>query len=159
MGARKIEQMQARVDAAERVAREPNAIVGMGCRFPGGAVSPAAYWELLREGRDGTSDVSPDRWDAAAFFDEDPEVPGKTYSNRAGFLTGLDRFDPHFFGISPREAAGIDPQQRLVLEVAWRRSNTPGIGRQTCAARMRRLMESQHRLRSAMSMAGGRVDA
>src|SRR5262249_28827316 len=99
---------------------EPIAITGIGCRFPGGADTPAMFWELLAAGRDGIVDVPPDRWSTKRFYSPDPGAPGKMYACRGGFLRNpVDRFDPLFFGISPREAAYMDPQQRLLLEVAW----------------------------------------
>ena len=98
--------------------REPIAIVGIGCRFPGNADSPAAFWKLLCEGRDAISEVPPDRWLVDAFYDPEPK-PGRSPSRYGGFVHDLDQFDPHFFNISTREAAGMDPQQRLLLEVAW----------------------------------------
>jgi myxalamid-type polyketide synthase MxaE and MxaD len=98
---------------------EPIAIVGMGCRFPGGANSPDLFWRLLREGGDAVREVPKDRWDIRQYYDPDPDVPGKMYSRYGAFIDEVDRFDAHFFGIAPREAAQMDPQQRLVLEVAW----------------------------------------
>src|SRR5712691_9020670 len=98
---------------------EPIAIVGMGCRFPGGADSPAGFWELLRAGMDAVREVPPDRWDIDAYYDPDPTVVGKMATRWGGFLDQVDQFDPEFFGISPREAARMDPQHRLLLEVAW----------------------------------------
>jgi acyl transferase domain-containing protein/acyl-CoA synthetase (AMP-forming)/AMP-acid ligase II len=99
---------------------EPLAIIGMGCRLPGGAVDPRSYWELLRDGRDATGPVPDDRWDADAFYDPDPAAPWKMNTRRGGFLDGpVDGFDAEAFGISPREARSMDPQQRLLLEVAW----------------------------------------
>ena len=113
---------------AERHRRtEPIAIVGIGCRFPGGASSPAAFWRLLRDGVDATCEVPPDRWDAEALYDSDPEAPGKAYVKRGGFLERIDGFEPEFFGISPREAVGMDPQQRLLLEVVWEALEDAGI--------------------------------
>jgi acyl transferase domain-containing protein/acyl carrier protein len=110
--------MKARLDAIEYARREPIAIIGIGCRFPG-AAGPDAYWDLLRRGADAVSDVPSSRWDVAAYFDPDPDAAGKTYTRRAGLLAQVDRFDPQFFGIAPREAVGMDPQQRLLLEVCW----------------------------------------
>ncbi|UXA07681.1 SDR family NAD(P)-dependent oxidoreductase [Mycobacterium sp. SMC-2] len=99
-------------------ADEPIAIIGIGCRFPG-ADGPAAFWQLLADGVDAISEIPPDRWDADAFYDADPSAPGTSVTRRAGFVPGIDKFDFAFFGISPRESAQMDPQQRLVLEVAW----------------------------------------
>jgi len=99
-------------------ARDPIAIVGLGCRFPG-ADGPAAFWRLLTAGEDAVAEVPPDRWDNDAFYDPTPGTPGKMYTRKGGFLDRVDLFDAGFFGISPREAARMDPQQRLVMEVAW----------------------------------------
>jgi epothilone polyketide synthase E len=104
---------------ASSVGREPIAVVGMGCRFPGGAEDPGAFWDLLSRGQDGIREVPPDRWDNQALYDPDPLAPGKIATRWGGFLEGVDQFDEAFFGISPREAARMDPQQRLLLEVAW----------------------------------------
>ena len=99
--------------------QSPIAIVGLGCRFPGGVTTPDEYWTLLRDGVDAISEVPPDRWNKEALFSEDRSKPGKMYVRWGGFLDGIDLFDPEFFGISPREAVHIDPQQRLLLEVAY----------------------------------------
>lgn len=114
-----VEQMQSRLDAAERARTEPIAIVGMGCRFPGGANSPESFWRLLHDGVDAVTQVPAERWDIEAYFDADPAAPGKMYTRWGAFIDNVDKFDPGFFGISPREALSIDPQQRLLLEVAW----------------------------------------
>lgn len=98
---------------------EPIAIIGMGCRFPGGVNDPEAYWQLLQSGQDPITEVPPERWDVETYFDADPSVPGKTYTRHGGFIDNVDQFDPNFFGISPREATAMDPQQRLLLEVSW----------------------------------------
>ncbi len=98
---------------------EPIAIIGMSCRFPGGADTPEVFWELLKNGFDAVSEVPADRWDAAALYDRDASAPEKMTTRWGAFLDRLDQFDASFFGISPREAAQMDPQQRLLLEVAW----------------------------------------
>jgi acyl transferase domain-containing protein/acyl carrier protein len=104
---------------AALAAGEPIAIIGIGCRFPGGARDPDAFWRLLRDGVDAVAEVPGDRWDVDACFDPDPRAPGKTVSRWGSFLDEVDRFDAEFFGISPREAVAMDPQQRLLLEVGW----------------------------------------
>lgn len=98
---------------------EPIAVVGMACRFPGGADSPAAYWRLLWDGVDAVREVPADRWDVERHYDADVSAPGKMSTRWGGFLDRVDGFDAAFFGISPREATQMDPQQRLVLELAW----------------------------------------
>jgi acyl transferase domain-containing protein/acyl carrier protein len=106
------------IGATRAVEKEPIAIIGIGCRFPG-ARGPEAFWQLLRDGVDAIGEVPTQRWDLRAFYDPNPEVPGKMNTRWGGFLEQVDQFDPYFFGISPREAARMDPQQRLLLEVAW----------------------------------------
>ena len=101
-------------------AAEPIAIIGIGCRFPGGERARASFWRLLLgDGIDATSEVPADRWDVDAYDAPDRAVPGRMNVRRGGFLGRVDGFDADFFGISPREAVRIDPQQRLLLEVAW----------------------------------------
>ena len=113
--------------ATPRVATDdPIAIVGMACRFPG-APDLTAYWRLLIDGVDAVGDVPASRWDTAALYDPDRGAPGKLSTRRGGFLDQVDRFDPQCFGISGREAAQIDPQQRLVLELAWEALADAGI--------------------------------
>src|ERR1700682_40050 len=116
---RALEKMQAKLDAMTRAGTESIAIIGVGCRFPGGADDPESFWRLLRDGVDAIREVPPDRWDIEAFYDPDAAAAGKMYTRWCGFLDHVDQVDPEFFGISPREAAGMDPQQRLLLEVAW----------------------------------------
>jgi phthiocerol/phenolphthiocerol synthesis type-I polyketide synthase B len=95
------------------------ALVGIGCRFPGGVVDVSSFWAFLCAGRNAIGDIPPDRMDTAAFFDPAPGAPGKMMVNRGGYLERIDEFDAAFFGISPREADVLDPQQRLLLETAW----------------------------------------
>ncbi len=98
----------------------------MGCRFPG-AESLDEYWRLLVDGVDAITTVPEDRWDCEGFYDPNPDTPGKMVTRHGGFLKHIDQFDPQFFGISPREATRMDPQQRLVLEVAWEALENAGI--------------------------------
>ncbi|MCE3011723.1 MAG: SDR family NAD(P)-dependent oxidoreductase, partial [Proteobacteria bacterium] len=96
------------------------AILGLHCHLPGNSYDPDAFWDLLMKGTDGTCNVPHDRWDVDRFYDPDRNgVEGKMYTKRGGFVDLYD-FDPTFFDISPREAKMMDPQQRLILEVAWK---------------------------------------
>src|SRR5260221_6333535 len=115
----RIEDLQAKLAAAERSKAEPIAVIGVGCRFPGGADGPDAYWRILQSGSDAVREVPPDRWDIERYFDPDPRAPGKTYTRWGGYLDRVDMFDAEFFGIPPREAITLDPQHRLFLEVVW----------------------------------------
>ncbi|MCL6285140.1 SDR family NAD(P)-dependent oxidoreductase [Ruegeria sp. 2012CJ41-6] len=110
---------ETKLEALERATREPIAIIGLGCRVPGGGQDANSFWSLLRDGVDAVTTVPQDRWDHDHYFDPDPEAPGKISTRFGGFLEQIDQFDPGFFGIAPREAQGMDPQQRLLLEVCW----------------------------------------
>ena len=114
-----LETMQSKLEDIERLKTEPLAIIGMGCRFPGGANNPEQFWQLLRNGVDAVSEMPKDRWDVKAYHDPNPDAPGKIYTRHGSFLNDIDKFDAEFFNISPREARSLDPQQRLLLEVAW----------------------------------------
>ena len=111
---------------------QPLAIVGIGCRFPGGAVDPDSLWRLLASGTDAISEVPADRWDLRRFYHPDVTEPGKTSARHGGFLKqSLYDFDAPFFGLSSREASVADPQQRLLLEATWEAFEDAG---QDCAA-------------------------
>jgi acyl transferase domain-containing protein len=113
-----IERLQARLDAHSRAAREPIAVVGVGCRYPGGVDSIDGLWRVASEGVDAVREVPADRWDIDAYYDPNPDAVGKMVTRRAGLLDRVDGFDPAFFGISPREARALDPQQRMLLETS-----------------------------------------
>jgi epothilone polyketide synthase D len=119
--------------SARAVSDDGIAIVGMGCRFPGGADDPDAFWDLLWRGVDGTCDIPEERWNVDEYFDAEPGTAGKMYVRRGGFLRDVAGFDHGFFGISPREAACMDPQQRLLLEVAWEALERVGLNATTLA--------------------------
>lgn len=109
------------------------AIVGMACRLPGGVASPDDLWSLLIEGRNAISEIGPDRWATHRLYHPRPDMPGKSYTWRAGVLDGLDGFDAEFFQVSPREAGQVDPQQRLLLELAVEALEDAGHGRSSVA--------------------------
>ncbi|RYD69955.1 MAG: polyketide synthase, partial [Verrucomicrobiaceae bacterium] len=103
------------------------AIIGIGCRFPGGINDTESFWKLLVEGREAVGEVPADRWNVERFYDAEAGVIGKSIAKRGGFVEGIDQYDPQFFGISPREAPYVDPQQRLLLETAWEAIEDAGI--------------------------------
>ncbi len=108
---------------------DPIAVIGMGCRFPGGANSPDAFWKMLLDGRHAVSEIPKDRFDADQFYSEDRDAQGKMFMRHGSFLEDVDikTFDAGFFKISPREAAAMDPQQRLLLETAWETLEYAGL--------------------------------
>lgn len=113
------------------------AIIGIGCRFPGGIEDADSFWEFVLLKGDAVADIPKDRWDADKFYDPDPDTPGRMYTRRASFLAqGFRRFDADFFGISHREAAVLDPQQRLLLETSWEALDDAGIAGQALGGKV-----------------------
>ncbi|MFC9438568.1 beta-ketoacyl synthase N-terminal-like domain-containing protein, partial [Nocardia sp. NPDC057030] len=106
---------------------DPLCVAGLACRFPGGANTPEQFWQNLIDGVDASAEVPAQRWDAHSFYDPDPYAPGTAYTTRGAFVDDIAGFDAKFFGISPREALRLDPQQRMLLEVAWSALEDAGI--------------------------------
>ena len=122
-----LKELRARAEAAESAGREMVAVIGLGMRFPGGVQDPEGLWRLLSDGVDAVTEVPPDRWSLAEYYDADPDAPGKILTRCGGFLEDVDKFDAGLFNVSPREAVAMDPQQRLLLEVAWTALENAGI--------------------------------
>lgn len=121
-------EMRAKLDTLEKNQTEPIAIVGMGCRFPGGADNPQAFWQLLQDQVDAIAPVPPERWEMHQYYDPNPQTPGKMYTGQGGFLQQpLTTFAAEFFGISAQEAQRMNPQQLLLMEVVWEALEYAGV--------------------------------
>ncbi|MEL7105703.1 MAG: SDR family NAD(P)-dependent oxidoreductase [Pseudomonadota bacterium] len=128
--------MNTSIRASANSANNDVAIIGIGCRYPGGVHGTEAFWSFLKAGGDGVCDVPADRWSLTEHYDPRKDLPGKTYVNRGAFLSDWSPFDfdPGFFGISAREAESMDPQQRIMLEMAFEAVEDAGVSLDTMAA-------------------------
>lgn len=122
-----LKKMGARLDDLERHSREPIAVIGMACRFPGGANSPNEYWNNLTAAKDSIVEVPPERWNLEDYYDADMHKPGRMTTRYAGLIDNVYGFDAHYFGVSSREALRMDPQQRIMLELAIEACEDAGI--------------------------------
>ncbi|OBH78921.1 polyketide synthase, partial [Mycobacterium scrofulaceum] len=105
----------------------PIAVIGMGCRLPGGIDSPEAFWQALLRGDDLVTEIPPDRWDVEDHYDPERGVHGRSVSRWGGFIDDAGGFDASFFGFGEREATAIDPQHRVLLETSWEAIEHAGI--------------------------------
>jgi acyl transferase domain-containing protein/acyl carrier protein len=127
-----VHRLRAQSGGIDLLNAEPIAIVGVGLRFPGANDRPS-FWRLLRDGCDAISEVPRERWNIDDYYDPRPGTPGRVSSRFGGFITDVDRFDARFFGMSPREAMSLDPQHRVLLEVAWHAIEDAGLPPQALA--------------------------
>ncbi len=124
---RELKKSKDSVQRLEKEKYEPIAVIGLGCRYPGGANSPERLWEILQNGEDVITEMVDQRWSSADVYDPDPEAVGKLYTKANGLVDNVDQFDAEFFGIAPVEATLMEPQQRLLLETNWDALEHAGI--------------------------------
>ena len=122
-----INRLKADLEQKNINADDPVTVIGMACRFPGDSNTPEGYWSLIESGKDGIREIPRDRWNVEDLYDQNPWMPGKIYTERAGFIDGVDRFDADFFKLSPVEARSMDPQHRLLLETSWEALESAGL--------------------------------
>lgn len=122
-----LQEAKERLKAVEAKESEPIAIVGLGCRFGNEITTAESFWSFLKAGQTTIRELPQDRWNQEDFYDQDPSQAGKIYVSQGGFLPDVANFDPDFFGIAPKEAIAIDPQQRLILEVAYEALENAGM--------------------------------
>ena len=130
-----IKKLQAENEQLKQNSNVPIAIVGMACRYPGGVNDISTFWDVLKNGVDTISDIPKERWDNKKYYDENPGTLGKTYVDKGGFVSDIDKFDNKFFDISRREALHMDPQQRLLLEVCHEALEHSGLNTSELAGR------------------------
>jgi len=128
-----LRETKAELQSLQKAKNEPIAIIGVGCRFPGGADNPDAFWQLLKNGVDAITEIPQDRWNVDNYYDPEKETPGKMYTRYGGFVDKLKEFEPSFFAISPKEAKVLDPQHRLLLEISWEALENAAINPQKLA--------------------------
>ena len=112
------------------------AIIGIGCRFPGASDNPVRFWELLTQARNAVGDIPEERWQMNRFYNDNDEACAKSYVRKGHFIDwDYKTFDAGFFNFAPREVEYFDPQQRVLLEVAWEAMENAGIDPTTLAGR------------------------
>ncbi|HEY8036287.1 MAG TPA: SDR family NAD(P)-dependent oxidoreductase [Methylobacter sp.] len=122
-----LRELRSKLAQYQQAEHEPIAVIGLGCRFPGGCNSPEALWQFLSEGKNARTEVPAERWPLAEYYDAKPQTPGKISSRYGAFLSDIATFDADFFAIAAREAEQMDPQQRLLLETSWQTFERTGI--------------------------------
>ncbi len=122
-----LRELRTKLAKYQQAEHEPIAVIGLGCRFPGGCDSPEALWQFLAEGKNARSEVPAERWSLAEYYDATAQTPGKISSRYGAFLSDIATFDADFFAIAAREAEQMDPQQRLLLETSWQTFERTGI--------------------------------